>query len=550
MSGPPTAVLESTVVRTEGAPEVQAKAPPKKRRLAICLINPKFEPSYWGFDYALPLYPGDRRCTMVTGALPALAGLVPQGHEVVILDENVEDIDFEALRRFDVVGVTGMVVQKKRMKEILLALKSRNIFAVVGGAYPSVDPHYFDGLAEVLFDGEAETTWPEFLDCYASGLEYRKVYKQADRTDMTKVPRPRYDLLKVQRYASGSLQFSRGCPFQCEFCDIIVTFGRRPRTKRPEQVIDELEEMRKAGFFSVFIVDDNFIGNKKAAKELLRQIIPWQKQHKYAVRLSTEASVDLADDPELLDLLYQANFRYVFMGIETPREASLKETKKYQNVRGDSLAKKLERVQNAGLDINAGFIVGFDNDDVTIFEDQFRFIQDNGIVLAMVGMLGAIPTTPLYDRLKAAGRLVEDDPNCNIVPAQMTRDQLKEGYQALVQRLYTPDAFLERYFRAYRYPEYHRKRAAISKLGGEGRFFPTLGYALMLIWALFWALLRDGSLSKIGSVYLWYFFRRNMRYRKDAIGLAQFANRCVTHWHFYKFSREAFAGRLRTFNSG
>jgi radical SAM superfamily enzyme YgiQ (UPF0313 family) len=535
-------------VATSTAAEVTA--PPNKRRLAICLINPKFEPSYWGFDYALPLYPGHRRCTMVTGALPTLAGLVPAGHEVVILDENVEGIDFEALRRFDVIGVTGMVVQKKRMKEILIELKARKIFAVVGGAYPSVDPRYFDGLCEVLFDGEAETTWPEFIDCYASGLAWKTVYTQTDRTDMTKVPRPRYDLLKVDRYASGSLQFSRGCPFQCEFCDIIVTFGRRPRTKRPKQVIDELEEMRRAGFFSVFIVDDNFIGNKKAAKELLRRIIPWQKQHRYAVRLSTEASVDVADDLELLELMYQANFRHIFIGIETPREASLRETKKYQNVRGDSLAAKLARIQNAGIDINAGFIVGFDNDDTAIFEDQFRFIQGNGIMLAMVGMLQAIPTTPLYDRLQKEGRLVESDPNCNIVPAQMTRDELKDGYQSLVRRLYTPEAFLERYFHAYRFPEYQRRRAAISNLGGEGRFFPTLGYALLLIWALFWALARDGSLSTVGSVYAWYFFRRNLRYRKDVIGLAQFANRCVTHWHFYRFTREAFAGRLRTFNSG
>jgi radical SAM superfamily enzyme YgiQ (UPF0313 family) len=530
------------------APPSAVSAP--ARTLSICFVNPRFEPSYWGFDYALPLYPGKKRCTMISGALPTLAGLTPAPHQVTLLDENVEDIDFESLRRFDIVGVTGMNVQKKRMKEILVRLREMGVFVVVGGAYASVAPEYFDGLCEVLFDGEAETTWPEFLEAYSTGKPWARLYRQAERSDLTKVPAPRYDLLKVDRYASGSLQFSRGCPFQCEFCDIIVTFGRKPRTKRPEQVIEELDRMLRAGFFSVFIVDDNFIGNKKAAKDLLRLIIPWQQKNGYRLRLSTEASVNLADDAELLELLYAANFRHVFMGIETPRAASLEETKKFQNVRGDSLPDKLARIQNAGIDVHAGFIVGFDNDDADIFEEQFRFIQDNGILLAMVGMLQAIPKTPLHARLAKAGRLVESDDNCNIVPAKMTREQLKAGYWNLVTRLYEPSAFMDRYFRVYRFPEYHRRRARISKLASEGRFLPTLLYGLILLWSIFWTLLRDGSLAKVGAVYLRYFFRTNLRYRKDTIGFAQFMNRCVTHWHFYRFTREARGGKLRLFGSG
>src|SRR6516164_8103779 len=217
------------------------------RRLNICLINPKFEPSYWGFDYALPLYPGNVKCTMVTGALAHLAALVP-GHQVCLLDENVEPIDFDFLERFDLVGVTGMNVQKERMREILQELRRREIFTVVGGAYASVDEHYFDGLCDVLFCGEADETWPKFVGQFAAGKLFDNFYKQAQPTDMTKLPTPRFDLLKVKRYATGSIQFSRGCPFQCEFCDIIVTFGRRPRMKRPEQVIEELEQMRKLGF--------------------------------------------------------------------------------------------------------------------------------------------------------------------------------------------------------------------------------------------------------------------------------------------------------------
>lgn len=519
------------------------------KKLKICLINPKFEPSYWGFDYALPLYPGDIRCTMVTGALPHLAGLTPD-HDVHILDENVEAIDYALLESFDVVGVTGMNVQKERMRQILHELRKRNIFTAVGGAYASVDEEFFDGLCDVLFSGEADDTWPEFVDCFAAGRSYQRVYKQEQPTDMTALPMPRFDLLKAQRYATGSVQFSRGCPFLCEFCDIIVTFGRRPRMKRPEQVIEELDQLRKSGFFTVFIVDDNFIGNKKAAKELLRAIITWQRQHSYPLRLNTEASINLADDRELLELLYEANFRSIFIGIETPRAASLKETKKYQNVCGESLESKLARIQNAGLDISAGFIVGFDNDDESIFEDQFHFIQNNGILLAMVGMLTAVPKTPLYERLRAEGRLRLHDVNCNIVPKNMTPEQLQTGYWNLLRRLYTPEAFLERYFKSYRYPEFRQRRAAIIARTNEHRILRTLLYGFILTWKLFWTLVRDNCVSKIGAVYWGFFWRHRRLYQKGSAGFAQFVNRCVAHWHFWKFTEEGTNGRLRLFNSG
>jgi radical SAM superfamily enzyme YgiQ (UPF0313 family) len=528
--------------------DVQSGADPK-RRLSICLINPKFEPSYWGFEYALPHYPGDRRSTMISGSLPTLAGL-SEGHDVYLLDENVEDIDWEALSQFDVIGVTGMNVQRQRMREILVRLREMDVTVAVGGPYASVKEEFFKGLCDVVFVGEAEDTWPQYLADHAAGRPTRVRYEQDEKTDMTKVPRPRYDLLKVDRYASGSLQFSRGCPFRCEFCDIIVIYGRRPRLKNPEQVIAELEDMRKAGFHLAMIVDDNFIGNIKKAKELLPHIIAWQKKHGYPLRINTEASINLADDAELLDLMYEANFRSVFIGIETPRAKSLEETKKFQNTQGDSMEAKLARIQNAGLDISAGFIVGFDSDDLDIFEDQYRFIQDNGIVLAMVGMLGAIPKTPLYERLAAEGRLYEEDPNCNFEPQQMTREQLRTNYWELVRRLYEPKAFLDRYFKVYEYPEFHKRRAEISTKAGEGKLVPTLGYAVILIWNLFFTLLRDGSMRSVGSVYLKYFFRENLKYRKDVIGLAQFANRCVTHWHFYQFTREARRGNLRTYNSG
>ena len=518
------------------------------RCLSICLINPRFEPSYWGFDFALPLYPGDKRSTMISGSLPAVAGLCGD-HQVHLIDENVEEINWESLRAFDIVGVTGMNVQKERMRQILVRLRELKIFTVVGGPFVSVDEDFFTGLCDAKFIGEAETTWPKFLGDFAASRVTENRYQQVAPTDMSQVPPPRFDLLKVDRYASGALQFSRGCPFQCEFCDIIVIYGRRPRVKEPAQLVAELDDMRRAGFHSAFIVDDNFIGNKKKAKALLEQLVPWMEQHNYPLRLTTEASIDLADDPELLELMYRANFRSVFIGIETPRLDSLKETKKFQNVRGDSMEAKLARIQTAGLDINAGFIVGFDSDDKGIFEDQFRFIQDNGITLAMVGMLQAIPRTPLYERLQREGRLYEEGPGCNFIPKQMSRNELRQGYWDLVKRLYSPEAFLDRYFKVFQSPEYLRRRAEICRKAGEGKRLPTLGYGLVLLWSLFWTLVRDGSLISVGKVYLKYFFLHNIRHRPDIIGFAQFMNRCVTHWHFYRFTREMTAGKLRTYNT-
>ena len=535
-------------VTVPSLPDVAITATPPARRLSICLINPRFEPSYWGFDFALPLYPGDKRSTMISGSLTAVAGLCGD-HDVRLLDENVEDIDWESLRNYDIVGMTGMNVQKRRTRQILIRLRELKIFTVVGGPFVSVSEEFFDGLCDVTFVGEADTTWPQFLDDFARGKSTLRRYEQTQPTDMLNVPRPRFDLLKVDRYASGALQYSRGCPFQCEFCDIIVIYGRRPRVKDPDQLIAELDDMRRAGFHSAFIVDDNFIGNKKKAKALLAKLIPWMEEHGYPLRLTTEASIDLAEDPELLEMMYRANFRSVFIGIETPRIDSLNETKKFQNVRGDSLGTKLARIQRAGLDVNAGFIVGFDSDDAGIFDDQFQFIQENGITLAMVGMLQAIPKTPLYDRLKRDGRLVEEDPSCNFVPQQMSRDELRQGYWDLVKRLYTPQAYLDRYFKVYESREYLERRAEICRKAGEGKRWPTLVYGLRLMWSLFWALLRDGSVCSVGSVYVRYFVMRNLRHRRDIIGFAQFMNRCVTHWHFYKFTRELTAGRVRAYNT-
>jgi radical SAM superfamily enzyme YgiQ (UPF0313 family) len=411
----------------------------------IVIINPRFEPSYWGMEHALPFM--GKAANLPVACLPLLAALTPKEHTVTLIDENVEPIDWERCARADLVALTGMSVQRFRMMEIIKELKERDCFVVVGGPWVTVEEGYFEGLVDAIFIGEAEETWPQFLREWQQGLhQYR--YEQADKTDMSTVPTPRFDMLKMKRYAFGSIQFSRGCPFQCEFCDIIVTFGRRPRIKTSAQIIDELDAIWKTGLRIIFIVDDNLIGNKKAIKQVLRDVIAWQKRKGYPLTLFTEASIDLADDAELLDLMVEANFIATFIGIESPSEEALRETKKFQNVRaGGTLLEKVHRIQDAGIEVWCGMIMGFDNDDASIFDRQIAFVQESRIAYSMSGMLSAIPKTPLHDRLAAEGRLDLADRNefgTNVVPLQMSRQELLEGYFRVLNELYDPETFFNR----------------------------------------------------------------------------------------------------------
>jgi radical SAM superfamily enzyme YgiQ (UPF0313 family) len=412
----------------------------------IAIINPEFEVSYWGLEYAQPMM--GKRANMPVASLPLLAALTPQHHEVVLFDENVEPLDFDLLATFDIVGVTGMSVQRFRMHTILSELKQRSTFTVVGGPWATVQEDYFDGLVDVLFVGEAETSWPQFLEDWESG-SFESRYEQAEKTDMQTVPTPRLDLLKNEHYMFGSLQFSRGCPFQCEFCDIIVTFGRRPRIKQPDQVVAELEMLRAHGMQIAFIVDDNLIGNKKAIKPVLARVAKWQQDNGYPLAFSTEASLDLCEDEELMELMAQCNIQSVFIGIETPNEESLKETKKFQNVRerGGTLIEKIHQIQNFGIEVWCGLIVGFDNDKADIFQTQQRFLKESRIAHAMIGLLHAIPKTPLHDRLRGEGRLDLADESrfgTNVIPLQMSRQQLRDGYLATMQEAYEPTAYFDR----------------------------------------------------------------------------------------------------------
>jgi radical SAM superfamily enzyme YgiQ (UPF0313 family) len=517
----------------------------------ICVINPRFKTSFWGLEHSLPLL--GKKANMPALALPVLAGLTPPEHEIVLIDENIEEIDFDALEAFDIVGLTGMTVQRDRMREILTELRGRGVFTIVGGPWISVAEDWYDGLVDVIFVGEAEETWPRFLDDWGRG-EYLPRYEQADKTDMEKIPPPRYDLVRFREYAMGCVQTSRGCPFQCEFCDIIVIFGRRPRVKRPEQVVAEIEAQWRLGVHVLFLVDDNFIGNKKAAKGILRAIIAWQRRRGYPLAFFTEASLDLAEDDELLRLMADAGMIAVFVGIESPDEAALRETKKYQNVRGD-LVSRVRKIQTAGMEVYAGMIVGFDHDDPTVFRRQYEFLREARIVAAMAGMLSAIPKTPLYARLEAEGRLdnaAADDPKIatNVIPLGMTREEMRDGWVGLMQQLYDAEHYFERFDSLY---IQGRLPLATAKMNWLRRHKP-LSYlkvqALTIIAALVMLarIWRDPRTRVDRPIYTRY-LRRLLAARRPPRYLFQFAWKCTLHTHFATLTRRMVRGESHLVNT-
>jgi radical SAM superfamily enzyme YgiQ (UPF0313 family) len=505
----------------------------------IALVNPRFDVSYWGLEHALPLL--RKRANLPTACLPLLAALTPTEHRVTIVDENVESLDFDVLAKADIVALTGMSVQRSRMREILVALKSRRAFTVVGGPWVTVREDFFGDLTDVIFVGEAEETWPQFLRDWQL-RKHQQRYEQAATTDMTTVPVPRYDLLKMKHYLFGSIQFSRGCPFQCEFCDIIVTFGRRPRLKTSDQIIRELESLCAAGMDTAFIVDDNLIGNKQAIKAVLRDVSIWQNENSYPLTFFTEASLDLADDPEMLRLMVDANISTVFVGIESPNEDSLRETKKLQNVRkGGTSIERVHAIQNAGLDVWCGMILGFDHDERTIFADHREYLKQARVLHAMVGMLAAIPKTPLYARLAAEGRLDDEHEaefGTNVVPARMSREELRDGYLRLLSELYDSTAYFDR----------------LDDLFLRGKF--SFSQARETYWRRHpWYWVKGKSTHLVRSILIYLqlmhgvpdaelrkeYRRRIIRFlrsRRDPVVLFVYLVKCVIHYHLHRMVGE------------
>jgi len=433
--------------------------------MRLLLINPRFPESFWSFRWALrEVLPAKRAVNPPLG-LATLAALCPPHWEVSIIDENIEPVPQRP--PVDIVGVCGMGVQFKRQAELLAHYRRLGYRVVAGGSYASLCPELYTSLADTVIAGEAEYIWPRFCRDLEAG-QAQPLYRETGTVSLADSPVPRFDLLKLERYTTVTLQFSRGCPFRCEFCDIIVMFGRRPRHKSIAQVSAELDALRAQGVQNVFFVDDNLIGHKAVAKDLLRHLAAYQKEHGYRFRFGTEASLNMAQDRELLQLFRDANFTWVFIGIESPDPATLKATAKTQNLHEDTLT-AVRRIYSYGIDVLAGFIIGFDNDTPATFDLQYRFIRDSGIQAAMVGLLTALPRTPLYERLKREGRLIADADHTdntrvgtNIVPKGMSYQEMVEGYIALYRRLLSDRAISERLrlkLKHMRNPVYHGEYA-------------------------------------------------------------------------------------------
>lgn len=416
--------------------------------MKLLLINPKFPESFWSFKWAVNnVMPEDVKTINPPLGLATLAALCPSEWEIEIIDENIETIPLEP--NADIIGICGMGVQFKRQKELISFYKNQGHFVVAGGSYASLCPEHFGDRADAVIAGEAEYIWRRFCEDFENGSP-KKLYQETGEVSLEDSPTPRFDLLKIDKYQAVSLQFSRGCPFRCEFCDIIVMFGRKPRVKSFEQVGRELDELRKLGVTNVFFVDDNLIGNKPVAKKFMAYLRDYQKEHDYNFMFGTEASLNLSQDDELLDLFTQANFAWVFIGIESPDEESLKETLKFQNTRSDILS-SVRHIYSYGIEVLAGFIIGFDNDTLKTFDLQYNFIQNSGISTSMIGLLTAVPKTPLYERLEKDGRLIKESSGTdntklgtNLIPLGMGYDEMVEGYRKLYYRLLDDRVIAER----------------------------------------------------------------------------------------------------------
>lgn len=408
--------------------------------MRLLLINPRFPESFWSFKWAMYRILPHKKTINPPLGLATLAALCPDDWEVTIVDENVESLPHAP--QADIVGICGMGVQFRRQRELLTYYRARGYYVVAGGSYASLCPEHYESFADTVVAGEAEYIWPQFCRDFSAGKP-RSLYRETGEVDLTDSPVPRFDLLRLHKYQAVSLQFSRGCPFRCEFCDIIVMFGRKPRTKPLVHVGRELDALRKLGVHNVFFVDDNLIGNKPMAHKLLAFLRDYQHEHNYDFSFGTEASLNLAHDEELLQRFRAANFAWVFIGIESPDEECLKETLKFQNTRQDILA-SVRNIYGHGIDILAGFIIGFDHDTLATFDRQYRFIINSGIQASMIGLLQALPKTPLHERLQREGRLIRDADGAdnsklgtNVIPQGMRYEDMLAGYRDLHVRLFS-----------------------------------------------------------------------------------------------------------------
>jgi radical SAM superfamily enzyme YgiQ (UPF0313 family) len=484
------------------------------------LIYPEWPDTYWSFKHALP-FEGKRSLYPPLGLL-TIASLLPKHWRKRLADTNVRALTEADLQWADVAMLSGMLVHKQDLLAILARCRARGLPTVIGGPVTS-SVQELTLHADHVVIGEAEDLVPGLAADLEQGTA-KQVYRAQELPGLDRTPLLDLDLIDLKYYSATGIQYSRGCPFNCEFCDIIEIYGRKPRTKSPSQVIAELEQLYEHNWRgSVFIVDDNFIGNKKKVKELLPVITEWNRKHRWPFTFYTEASVNLADDAELLQMMKEAGFIRVFVGIETPVEASLKETQKLQNTRR-SLLDSVRRIQRSGMEVMAGFIVGFDSDPDSVFDEQVKFIQESGIALAMVGLLEALPGTQLYRRLLKEGRILHEglgnNMNCqlNFVP-KMNPQMLAEGYQSILQRIYSPEAYYERVLRFL--SEYHPTHHARHRLSDYLAFARSI--------------LKQGVLGDARASY-WKFLLETATRHRDKFGTAVML--AIMGYHFQMLTKD------------
>ena len=466
----------------------------------VLMIYPEFPDTYWSFKYALPIE-GKKSAYPPLGLL-TIAAMLPSHWTKRLVDTNIRRLKDSDLKWADVAMLSGMIVHRQEVIETLDRCRARGLRTIVGGPITNSVSELPEHADSVVY-GEAEDLMPQLIaDLENDAL--KPSYKAVELPSLHHTPSPDLSLIDTRHYSAMPIQYSRGCPFNCEFCDIIEIYGRVPRTKTPAQIVAELDQLHDRRWRgSVFIVDDNFIGNKRKAKELLVALADWNRSHRTPFSFFTEASVNLADDTELLQMMKDANFTRVFMGIETPVEASLKEAQKMQNTR-KNLVESVHRIQDYGLEVMAGFIVGFDNDPEDIFDRQVEFIRESAIPLAMVGILLALPGTQLFRRLKKEGRILDEghgnnmDVRLNFIP-KMNAQKLVQGYRDILQRIYTPEAYYERALRfldRYKHPN-HRPRVFSDYLAVARSF------------------IRQGVLSESRTSYWKYVVKAAVKYRKQ-----------------------------------
>jgi len=516
----------AAVVRREEAQSF----PPLGKRIKALLVWPKIPNSFWAFRGMLELL--SEKVVMPPLGLITIAALCPPEWTLRLVDEALEELTDEDLCWADLVMVGGMEVQKEGIRDALARARQLGRRTMVGGPYASSQPERMLALADHVVVGEPDEVFAGIAVALESGTAER-LYEITDKPDVTRTPIPRFDLLKLKHYASMAIQFSRGCPFQCEFCDITVLYGRKPRTKLPRQVLAELDTLLRLGWMKqIFIVDDNFIGNHQRALELCLELEKWQQAHGFPVMFYTEASMDLARKTALLEAMVRANFFHVFLGIESPSRESLKETHKFQNLATDPMS-CIDILHSKGLWVTGGFIVGFDSDTEDIFDRQIEFIERTAIPWALLNSLHAMPGTALYARMQKEGRLLEEAPHTSgdanppnfrtrLAPAVLLR-----GLAKTLAAIYEPNTFYERAWRSMDRWMIQGKQRAARQPGAAG----IAAIVLRSIW-------HQGIKSNYRGAYWKYLVRIVTHYALSPAKLWMAATIMISGHHFIPYSRE------------